>query len=487
MNDLLCFSLIEKITGGKWLVPPPDFDIQLSGGAFDTRSLGQADIFFAWKGENSDGHQYLKQLEGSRVKLAIVEQAVPPLDGIAVLKVPQTLEALHQLANHLALGFEGKIVNITGSSGKTTTKTWLTHILKDRFNLLSNPGSFNNHIGCPITILSMSATHDLMILEMGSSGLGELDLLSSIAPADITLLLNVGHAHLGKFGSIENTYQAKTEIFNHRRGEAVSIVPDGDLKLALYLQEEPTYTFGRRSDSFSYRIQSVDTQNMSQTIVFQTPLGEKSVVVGQLGNYVGELLSAILAVCFSLGLTWEEIEARLVSLPQEKGRSTFFKGINGSLLLDDTYNANPESMINMLETICSVDAEQRIGVVGNLAELESDLSESAEFILSNLPERLTGLFLSGESGKILTPLIQKRFPELTTEFASSITEMIDLLKPLMNNRTVVGIKGSRSAHMERVISGLKEKRFTCLLNRCSRLNRCDVCDLFDIAEQSERS
>ncbi len=480
MNDLLCFSLIEKITSGEWLAPPPDFDVQLSGGAFDTRSLGQAEIFFAWKGDNSDGHQYLQQLEGSRIKLAIVEQAVPPLNGIAILKVPQTLEALHQLANHLALGFEGKIVNITGSSGKTTTKTWLTHILEDRFNLLSNPGSFNNHIGCPITILFMNATHNLMILEMGSSGLGELDLLSSIAPADIALLLNVGHAHLGKFGSIENTYQAKTEIFNHRRGEAVSIVPGGDQKLATHLQNEPTHTFGRRSDEFSYRIQFVDTQNMSQTIVFQTPLGEKSVVVGQLGNYVGELLSAILAVCFNLGLTWEEVEARLVSLPQEKGRSTFFKGINGSLLLDDTYNANPESMINMLETICSADAEQCIGVVGNLAELEEDLSESAEFILSNLPDRLTALFLSGESGKILIPLIQKRFPELQTEFASSVTEMIDILKPLMNSRTVVGIKGSRSSHMERVIFGLMEKRFTCFLDRCSRLNRCNVCDLFEV-------
>lgn len=457
---------------------PPDVDLEVTVGAFDTRTLGQSEIFFAWQGENSDGHCFLKQLEGSRVKLVIVEKEVPPLRDIAVLKVPSSLEALHKMARYLALDFKGKIINITGSSGKTTAKTWLTHILRDRFNLLSNPGSFNNHIGCPITILSLNAGHNLMILEMGSSGLGELEILSAIAPADITLLLNVGHAHLGKFGTLENTYRAKTEIFSNQRDGAVSILPHDDQRLAPYLPAGPVQTFGKGSAEFSYQTVSIDSEKKTQCIRFQTPFGDKTVTVGQLGHYVGELLSAILAVCNNLGLTWQHIEEKLQSLPQEKGRSTFLKGINETLLLDDTYNANPESMINMLETICSLQMDQHIGVVGNLAELDADLSESADYILSNLPDKLTALFLSGESGKILTPLIRKRKPKLKTVYTSSIMEIIEYLQPFLSARTVIGIKGSRSSHMERVVHLLTGVQFSCILNTCGRLNRCDICDLF---------
>jgi UDP-N-acetylmuramoyl-tripeptide--D-alanyl-D-alanine ligase len=478
MNKLLQFSIIEQITGGQWLAPPPDPGLELLGGAFDTRSLDQADIFFAWQGENSDGHRFLQQLEGSGIKLIIVEKEVPRLRDIAILKVPSSLEALHKLARYLANNFTGKIVNITGSSGKTTAKTWLTHLLKDHFRLLSNPGSFNNHIGCPITILSLNAGHNLMILEMGSSGLGELESLSAIAPGDITLLLNVGHAHLGKFKTLENTYRAKAEIFSHQRNGAVSIVPHGDQRLIPYLPVGPVQTFGKASPEYAYRTVSIDPEKKMQNILFQTPFGEKTVSVGQLGNYVGELLSAILAVCFNLGLSWQDIEERLQSLPQEKGRSTFLNGVRGTLLLDDTYNANPESMINMLETICSLQMEQYIGVVGNLAELDADLSESAAHILSNLPHKLTALFLSGESGKILAPLIQKQKPQLKTVYAPSVSEIIEQLQPMLNHKTVIGIKGSRSSHMERVVHGLSGTRFSCVLNTCGRLNRCDICDLF---------
>lgn len=476
MNTLLNFSLIKTITNGQWIAKPENPDDVVQGGAFDTRALGEAEIFFAWKGDNSDGHRYLDKLAGSQVKLAVVEQSVPRQPGLAILKVSDSLKALHQMAEYLAKRFAGKIVNITGSSGKTTTKTWLTHLLKDRFNLLTNPGSFNNQIGCPITILSMTAEHDLMILEMGASELGDLDLLSSIAPADVALLLNVGHAHLGKFGSLENTYRAKAEIFSHMRNGATAILPHGDLKLQPYMPEGPRLTFGDQSPDFSYRVVSVESGNFRQLINFKGRLGEKEIVVGQLGSYVGELLSAICAVCYRLGLVWPDIESKLKSIPQEKGRSTFLKGANGALLLDDTYNANPESVINMLNTISTLGVKRSIGVVGNLAELEENLSESADIIIESIPEGLTHLYMSGETGEILMPLIQKGRPELDIHFVSSIQKMIDRIKPLMNSETVIGIKGSRSAHMERVLLGLMEQEFTCSLNRCPRLNRCEICD-----------
>lgn len=477
MNQILTFSRIQSLTNGQWLSLPQHPEQTIRGGAFDTRHLGDAEIFFAWKGEQSDGHAYLQHLAGSGIKLAIVEKDVSVPEGPAVLKVSSSLQALHQLAAWLVEGFNGSVVTITGSSGKTTTKTWLTHILRDHFDLLSNPGSFNNQIGCPMTILSLSEEHELLLLEMGTSGPGELDLLSRIAPADIAVLLNVGHAHLGKFGSLENIYRAKTEIFHYRRNHALAVVPFGDKRLKPYLPTGRICYFGQQAPAFSYQIDHVDSRHLSQTIRFETPEGSESVTVNHPGRYVGELLSAALAVCYHLGLGWRDVKPQLSSLPQEKGRATFVTGINGALLLDDTYNANPESMINMLDTICALEMEQCIGVVGNLAELEQDMRESAGFIVSRLPKKLTALILSGDSARILVPAIQAQRPDLRVIRADAVTEIIDQLRPNLTSQTVVGIKGSRSAHMERVLLGLTGQGFNCLLERCTRLNRCDICEL----------
>ncbi len=453
---------------------PENSDEELSNGAFDTRSLGNARIFFAWEG----GERFLHHLSNSGIRLIVVEADVPLMEGIAILKVTRSLDALQAMARELARSFDGKIVSITGSSGKTTAKTWLSHILQDRFNLLSNAGSFNNHIGCPVTVLNLQPEHNLLILEMGSSGLGELDLLSSIAPADITLLLNVGHAHLGKFGSLDNTYKAKTEIFLNQRKKAVSLVPYSDRKLRGYLKAGNLEYFGKESPHFSWKTLEVDSDKREQKILFQSLYGNRIATIGQLGNYVGEVLSGIFAVCFHLGLSWEEIMVKLVDLPQEKGRSTFLKGPNDVLILDDTYNANPESLINMLRTICSLDKDRCIGVVGNMAELDDNLKESADYILLNLPEELSHLFLSGETGRILLPLIRDGNPDLDVIFIESVRELIEEVGDLSDGRTVIGIKGSRSAHMERVVYGLTGKATSCDLVSCGRLNMCSACDQF---------
>ncbi|MCP4757022.1 MAG: hypothetical protein GY866_39670 [Proteobacteria bacterium] len=476
MNRLLTFSRIQQITNGRWLQPPTDLGQELSVGAFDTRSLGDAQIFFSLKGESSDGHRYLHQLENSGIRLILVEKTLPPVGDIAMLEVSETLGALHAVSRALAQEFDGKIVSITGSSGKTTAKTWLSHILEDSFRLLQNAGNFNNHLGCPITVLNIKPTHDLLILEMGSSGLGELELLSSIAPADITLLLNVGHAHLGKFGSLDNTYRAKTEIFSHQRNQAVSLVPYADRYLRKFMDGRDCQYFGKGSPRFSWETQAVDSGKREQEILFDTPYGRKRAVVGQLGDHVGDILSGIIAVCCFLGVSWERIEEKLTTLPQEKGRSTFLTGANGVLILDDTYNANPESAINMLRTICSLEKKNTIAVIGNLAELDADLAESSEVILENLPSQLTRLFLSGETGKILMPLIRKKYPDLEITLLDSIGETIEGMKSLADEETVVGVKGSRSAHMERIVYGLNGRDISCSLNSCPKLIMCRNCD-----------
>lgn len=475
VNRLLTFERIREISGGSWLQEPENGDETLQGGAFDTRQLGSADIFFAWKGENSDGHDYLNMLLNTGIRLIIAERDVPRVGDIAALKVENSQKALQLMAKELVRGFEGKIVTITGSSGKTTTKEWLRHLLEGKREFITNHGSFNNHIGCPITLLNLGSHHELLILEMGTSGLGELELLTSLVPAHISVLLNVGYAHLGKFGSPDNVYRAKSEIFSHQAADAVSIIPFGDDRLASFLPARTYTTFGQGSPDFSWQHIKTDPLNRCQTLSFSSPFGEHAVTVNQLGSFAGDLLSAILAVSYHLGLTWEEIEPRLQSLPQEKGRAVFLKGINDVMILDDTYNANPQSVIGMLKTISSLDAERIIAVVGNLAELEEGMAESSVYILENFPAEITDLVLSGETGEILFPLIQERFPNTRTCFIESPLEIVQYLLPLAGRESVIGVKASRSSHFERIVHGLQGNPFSCNLVRCGKLPMCGTC------------
>lgn len=476
MNSLLTMEKIQSLTQGKWIAEPQDRSIVLKGGAFDTRSLGDAQIFFAWKGETGDGHDYLQQLAGSKIQLIVVEKEVARVGDKAILKVDNSLRALHVLAKELVKGFQGKIVNITGSSGKTTTKGWLQHIINGHRRLLTNVGSFNNHIGCPITILNMDKGHDVLLLEMGTSGPGEIDLLTSIAPADIAVLLNVGHAHLGKFGSIDKTYQAKLELFNHQRPNAIALLPFADERLRTSAINGQKLLFGQGAPDAAWKRLNIDPQSKSQTFRFDTSYGAKTVTVAGLGVFAGELLSAILAVCHHLGLTWEQVEPGLNRLPQEKGRSTFIKGINEMLILDDTYNANPESVIAMLRTICALDKSRKVGVVGNLAELDTDLKESAGYLLEHFPENLTDLYLGGESGKILVPLFKQRFPDLAVFYFDSIEALAHQLIKLANVNTVIGVKGSRTSHMERIVYLLSGDSCRCQHVRCGKLIMCKQCE-----------
>jgi UDP-N-acetylmuramoyl-tripeptide--D-alanyl-D-alanine ligase len=469
------FAQIQQITGGNWLIRPVDAVEEIAGGAFDTRSLGEAQIFFAWRGENSDGHRHLHQLKNSDIRLIIVEQDVEPAGTAAILKVPSTLEALHRIASALSRAFGGKIISITGSSGKTTMKTWLCHLLKPHFNLLSNTGTFNNHIGCPLTLLSLKPEHKLLILEMGTSGIGELSLLSSIAPADITVLLNVGRAHLGRFGGIENTYRAKMEIFSHQRSGSLALIPYGDLYLKSHLTTKNIETFGRGAPRFGWGVSAIDPDRRSQTLWLNTPEGMKEFVIGHMGSFAGELISAAAAIIYHLGLSWDDWADRLSDLPGEKGRAAFSRENCGLLILDDTYNANPESLIGMLETLCRLKRLQTIGVIGQLAELEEPLSESAAYILDNLPDGLSHLYLTGATGRILAPMIADRYPSIAVHYELGIIPLISCLKKWVGQAAVIGVKGSRSAHMERVVYALRGMEVGCQLMPCPRLNMCQDC------------
>ena len=203
-----------QATGGHLSARALPLDTPLQGGAFDSRELAGADIFFALTIGGGNGHQYLHTLRNSTVKLAVVSQPGQPagFKG-AVLLVPDTLAALAQLAAKVVQNHRPRIVAITGSYGKTTAKEVIAHVLGGKVTVLRNPGSFNNEIGVPITLLGLDGSQEVAVLEFSARKPGDIAYLARIAPPDIAVLLNVGTAHIGIFGSREAIIRTKTEFF----------------------------------------------------------------------------------------------------------------------------------------------------------------------------------------------------------------------------------------------------------------------------------
>ncbi|MDX2469097.1 MAG: UDP-N-acetylmuramoyl-tripeptide--D-alanyl-D-alanine ligase [SAR324 cluster bacterium] len=469
INILLTYKKAAEVTAGQWVTTPNDEMLSLSGAAFDSRQLGEAEIFFTLEGAR-DAHDFLPSLVGSNIKLVVVTKDVPALKGMAILKVTDSLKALQDLASHQAQQAQAKIIAITGSSGKTTAKAWLNYLLSPHFKVQASPGSFNNHIGCPVTILDLEQDTEILILEMGTNGLGELDLLSSIGLADFTLLLNVGHAHVGKFGSFENTYKAKLEIFNHQKAGALSIVPHFDPKILDQTQHLKPITFGAGGD---YSAVVLATENYSQTLELTTPKVKYQFTLNQLGEYVGSTFAALAVILEHFGVLGLTLQT--LKLPQEKGRSTLLKSGLGATLLDDTYNANPESVINMLTTLASLSEETKVGVIGNLGELDEDLATTASLIVDNIPAGITHLFFTGASGELLAPLVVAKYPDITTEFCPSLKNLFQKIEPLNREGVAIGVKGSRAAHLERIILLLGGRQINCLVESCFHLKNCGSC------------
>lgn len=446
---MLNFGLIQSITGGHWL-QEPTLEQPLFGGSFDTRTLKDEHIFLAFSGEHVDGHNFLPQLKNSAVRLAIVEKAVQPnLKGLAVLQVDNSLKALHQMAGFLRQQFTGKVIALTGSSGKTTFKNWLAYVLRQHMPVLSTKGNFNNHLGCPISLLDLQPEQRIVLLEIGASGVGEIDQITQWLQPDYSLLLNVGHAHLGKFGSLKNTYQAKQEIFNHLKKGGRAFAPANDKRLNQLPQH--TIYFGKGSANFGWRVNwdNLGDQQMLQ-YQFLLPDGAKNCWCNQIGAEAGQNLSLLVALCLELGLSWQQISHSLTQLPTSPGRLQLKTGLFGAKILDDSYNANPESLVYLWQTMSHFKGFYKISVVGELTELEAGLKESSQ-IIQQIPAEIDQLFLSGHTALAIKHAVLQQRPNLKVQLFEDFETLLQTLQPFLNANSLIGIKGSRAAGMERLV------------------------------------
>lgn len=419
----------------------------------DTRSIKEGDLFVALTGPNFDGHDFLNQAKDAKAAAAIVSKNVRT--DLPCLKVADTRKALGMLAKYHRAQHPIPIAAITGSCGKTTTKTMLAHILSQRAPTHVNKASFNNDIGVPLTLLGLRKEHQFAVSEMGANHPGEIQYTTSLVRPHVAVINNVAPAHLEGFGSVKGVATAKSEIFQGLDDDGIGVV-NADDKFADYIREQvgnhKIITFGiqNQADVMARNV-GLNHDGFAQfTLV--TPKGNAEVTLPVIGehNVMNALSAAAIAIAFDL--TINEIKTGLETFEPVDMRLIRKKGHYGSLVLDDTYNANPLSFDAALHVLVHYPGES-ILVIGDMGELGERVREFHQEIgvkAKNLGVK--HLLAVGE----MSQLAVEAFGENGVCYPSHQALIADLLPHLKQDVTVL-VKGSRRTQMERVVAAIEEK------------------------------
>ncbi len=416
----------------------------------DSRLAAPGDLFVAIKGDNFDGHAFVQQALNNGACGAIVEHEQ---DGVSQIVVPNAVEALGALSALNRAAFKGKVIGLTGSVGKTTTKDMLNSILSRAGQVLATQGNRNNEIGLPLTLLDLAPEHDYAVLEMGACKPGDIHYLAQLARPDVALVTSVVAAHLDGFGSLEAIAQTKCEIYAGLSNAGVAIV-NIDLPFAAdwltRLEPRRVIRFSVSdvaADVYASELQLQSDQNWSFRL--HTPLGDASIKLPVLGahNIANAIAAASTAVAINIELS--AIKQGLQSFSSTGHRMQVREGMHGAVLIDDSYNANPASVKAALDVLAAYPGA-RLFVLGDMAELGAD----AERLHAEVGEyaRARGIEQFVTVGK-LSAFAAKAFGKAARAFGDRDAAAKYCARSISSDDVVL-VKGSRSAGMEHLVARL---------------------------------
>ncbi len=463
-------DVIEGLTG----IRPERLDEPISKTVIDSRQVEPGALFIALKGERSDGHDYVADALARGAVAAIVERPVKvsrltmdladsgrtlpvawslPL----VIKTDNSLDALRRAAAFWRRQHDVRVVGITGSVGKTTTKELTAAVLSRRYKTLKSEASYNNEIGLPLTLMHLTDEHERVVLEMGMYDVGEIAGLARIAQPQVGVVTVVGPVHLERVRSIERIVQAKTELV-----AALPPAPDG-VAILNYDDEwvrgmaQATqarvfyYGLSPEADLWAEDIESLGLDG----IRFRLHCGDEEMFVRipLLGRHSVHTALRAAAVGLIEGLTWQEVIEGLRG-PSAQLRLVAVPGPDGATILDDTYNASPASTIaalNLLEEL----GRRKIAVLGDMLELGDYEQEGHEKVGMRVLEVADVLITVGALGRIIgETALRWGMPEEQVHIVDENAEAIALLEGMVTGDDVILVKGSRAVKMEEIVSAL---------------------------------
>ena len=431
----------------------------------DSRLVTEGSLFVAKPGEATDGHFFVKDALEAGAVGAIVERAVSDSE-ISQIIVEDSVLALGLLAKHVldVVRKSGniKVIGITGSNGKTSTKNMLREILERSGQTVAPIESFNNEVGAPVSILKISQATQFLVVELGADGLGSIDYLTKICQPDIGVVLKVGLAHVGEFGSIESTFQIKSEL-PRALAAGTKLLLNADDSLVAQMAENTlaeVHWFGTDSSSEIWVDQiSVTLEGTSFTL--HSGDFESVVNLKILGEHQVMNALAALGVAKLLGLDLSSAVLALEGMAlAERWRMQILPGINSSIVINDAYNASPESMKAALQTLATIGRQghRTIAVLGEMAELGSHSREQHDAI-GRIAVRLNidEVVVVGAGAKLIhMGASQEGSWDGESKFFDSISDALLHLRGLLRAGDVVLVKSSKSAELRHLGDALAE-------------------------------
>lgn len=417
--------------GGRLLGPDVEFD----GASFDTRSLGPGQLFVPIVAERN-GHEFIGQAYGAGAALHLTSEADEFRKDHTSIEVADTGQALMSLAAFARHQSSARVVGVTGSVGKTSTKDLILAACSAQLRTAANEQSFNNEQGLPVTILNAPDDTDVLVLEMGMRGFGEISALCEVARPEIGVVTTVGHSHTERVGGIEGVAQAKREIVEALPKSGTAVLNADDDRVAAMARHTgaSVVTFGTTGD---VRLSDVELDELARPrFTLHTPWGSTSVRLASSGVHMAMNAAAAVAVAGSLGVDLDEAVGALGHAGVSGMRMEVTRMASGAVIVNDTYNANPTSVAAALEALVAMDAQRRFAVLGLMGELD-DPGEGHRDVARRIESLGIDLIAAGTDLYGVRP---------TDDPVAALGEL--------GEGDVVLVKASRSAGLERVVAEL---------------------------------
>jgi UDP-N-acetylmuramoyl-tripeptide--D-alanyl-D-alanine ligase len=465
-------DVLEAVTGTR----PLKASLIISEASVDSRLVIPGSMFVAMPGERTDGHDYVQQAFERGAHIALIDREVDP--GLKVLdlrtlilsdnfiapsppfclRVENSLTALQTIAGFRRKQLKLRVIGITGSVGKSTTKELVAEMLSQRFRTLRNPGNLNNEIGLPLTLLRLGAGHECAVLEMGFYAPGEISFLCSLAQPQVGVVTNVGTVHAERAGSQEVIAQGKAELV-----QALPPAPDG---VAILNYDDPWvrpmadktraqvfyYGLDPKADLWADNIEGLGLEGIHFRLHFHNEA--LYLRIPMIGRHSVHTALRAAAVGLVEGLTWQEIadglqhghtQLRLVAVHTD----------NGALILDDTYNASPESVLAALNLLSEMDG-RKIAVLGDMLELGQYEQDGHEMVGVRAAGVCQVLIAVGDRGKLIADAaLQAGMRNTAIIWFETVEETIEMLRGELRQGDVVLVKGSHGMRMERIVNSLE--------------------------------
>lgn len=436
-----------NITQGEVLKYSKGLEKEIRGFSIDSRTIKKGEVFIAIVGKEKNGHDYLEEVIKHKPSCLIVSEEVNIKTSIPIIFVSDTLISLHQIASYYRKNFDGLVIAVTGSCGKTTTKEMLSHLLETKYKVLKSEKNYNNHIGVPLTLLALTNDYDIAIIECGTNHPGELEVLGDLVKPDMVLITNIGLSHVGHFKNKRAILKEKLSIQKNMDNGVLIVNGDDSLlrrvkskKLEVYktynhnsvVRLKTVYCF------FDYSEINIEYMNRSYQLNLNLP-----------GKGMVDNLLLCLECALFLNLDMDILTESVKTFESKEHRLEKFELKNNNYLIDDCYNASYESMVSLLQIIKPI-SKRKLIILGEMKELGIHSKR--------LHRKIVKLLKKIDNKEVI--LIGDEFESLASKYNflwfKNSDDAIQKLKEYHLKDTVIAVKGAHSLNLKELCNYIKE-------------------------------